>query len=604
MKRIIFILTLVLPFAASGAEDLNVTLSPDGKKEAFTRNNDLWIRDVASGTEIRVTNDGSSTILNGYASWVYYEEILGRQSRYRAFWWSPDSRRLAFYRFDDSRVPEFPIYSPFGQDGSLKYMRYPKVEENNPEVRVGIADLKGDVVWVDFEEGDQYFGKPFWRSNGLELFVQRMPRRQNQLAIYKVDPLTGKTGIIYTERNDTWVDMIDDMYFGRDGIYAVRDYEGWDQIYLLSYDGVLRRQLTWGNNWDMRIVRVDDKRGDIWFLARKDNPLHPTLYRVDRNKNIITLTDAAFFAGDVKFSEDGKTFDVRLSTASVPWRTLTCEARSGTVIKTVDSEEKAVEDAPKPEIVSIENGGHTLYGLVSYPRGFNSGMRCPVIMTVYGGPGNSYVRDKWEDRDATDRWCYENGIIYMVVDPRSAGQNGRKGKDEAFGRVGVVEQDDYVAWAEYMQSKPYVIPDRIGVTGFSFGGTMTAWLVLRHSEYFCCGIAGGGVYDWSLYDSIYTERFMDVMSENPEGYWNSSVLSYLNSGAVDEKRCGRLRLTHGTGDDNVHCQNTLRLADALQKAGVQFEMMLYPDGKHGYRNEQRTHDIEASRNFWKSNLLK
>lgn len=608
MKKFLFFFCLCLGLVAYGAEDVNVTPSPDGSKEAFTRGNDLWVRDVATGAEKRLTGDGSETTLNGYASWVYYEEILGRPSKYRAFWWSPDSRSIVFYRFDNSRVPVFPIFSPFGQDGSLKLTRYPKAGEFNPEVRIGIANLNGAVIWADFEEGEQYFGTPFWGPDGREFFIQRQPRRQNQLAIYAVNALTGKSRIVYTEKNSTWVDMIEGMVFGQKGLYMTRDTDGWDQIYYLSYDGKVLKKLTDGVNWDMRVLKADEKKGNVWFMARRDNLLHPTVYRVDRRGRITTLTDPGFYASEVEFSEDGRTFKAKLSTASVPWKTVRCDAIAGyaAMQQTISDEAagKDLSDMPKPEIVRISNDGYDLYGLVSYPRNFSRNGRYPVLMEVYGGPGTAYVRDRWNDRDASNRWCYENGIIYMVVDPRSSGENGRKGKDEAFGRMTVIELQDYIAWAEYMQKQPYVIGDRIGVEGFSFGGTTTSMLVLRYPQYFSCGIAGGGVYDWHLYDSIYTERFMDIPSENPEGYDKASVLTYIASGEVDASACGRLRLTHGTGDDNVHYQNTLQLVDALQKAGIQFELMLYPDGMHGYRGKQHEHDSEAAHDFWKRNLLR
>ena len=602
--------------ATLSAEDKNVTKSPDGTLEAFTRDNDLWVRSVSTGAETRLTFDGSDLILNGYASWVYYEEILGRPSRYKAFWWSPDSKKIGFYRFDNTEVPMFPIYSPVGQYGSLNLTRYPKAGDRNPEVKVGIVAVpsiissgsRSEVVWADFEAGDQYFGIPFWGADSREFFVAREPRRQNQLGLYKVNAVTGQKQLIYTEHYPTWLDWIEGMQFGTKGLYMVRNFEsGWQQLYYLSYDGKTQKCLTDGHNWDMSILKVDEKHGDIWYIAKCDNRLHPTVYRIDKKGKVSTLTDPEFYASGVKFAEDGRTFTVNLSTATKPNKLMSCDAygsyRSARLLSD-DAIGKDLSDMPKREIVKIDNEGFDLYGMISYPRGFNEKLGSyPVLMTVYGGPDTPVVRDRWSPLAGTARWCYENGIIYMSVDPRSSGENGRWGTDQAFGQMTVAELSDYVEWAKYMQSKPYVRKDRIGVNGFSFGGTTTAMLVLRYPEYFSCGIAGGGVYDWTLYDSHYTERFMDTPEANPEGYKKATVLSYIPDGVSPNYKPGSLRLTHGTGDDNVHFQNTLQLIDALQKANIQFELMIYPDGMHGYGGAQHVHDQTAEQDFWTRKLL-
>ena len=579
---------------------VNPTYSPDSTMIAFTRDNDLWVQRVADSTETRITTDGSGTVLNGYASWVYYEEILGRASNYRAFWWSPDSRKIGFYRFDQTDVPVFPIFSPFGQGGELRQTRYPKAGQSNPSVRIGMADLEDNsIVWADFDENeDQYFGIPFWDSESRYFYIAREPRRQNTLDLYAVDSENGGKRPVYHEEYPTWLNWIEEVIFTEKGLYMARSFEtGWEQIYFLSYDGKVFKRLTDGPNWAVSLLKVDEKKGDVWFSAKRDSKLHPAVYRVDRKGRINCLTDPDFYADQIKLDPDGKHFTARLSTASQNPRII-----KGNLYR---YEENLVSVAngdvpvrPRPEILKIENDGYELYGLISYPENFDPLKKYPVLMQLYGGPGTPYVRDRWKDRDASDEWCFHNGIIYMVVDPRSSGENGRRGMDEAFRRMTVPELGDYIAWAEYMQSQPYVKADRIGVEGFSFGGTTTSMLVLRYPEYFCCGVAGGGVYDWTLYDSHYTERFMDTPQANPEGYAEATVLNYV-------KGCkpGYLKLTHGTGDDNVHYQNTLLLMDALQKEGIQFDLMLYPDGMHGYRGAQHEHDQASDHLFWSRHLL-
>ena len=613
MRKILFLgVAFCLALLPVRAEDRNVTPSPDGTKEAFTRDNDLWVRSLPDSTETRLTFDGSELILNGYASWVYYEEIFGRASRYKAFWWSPDSKRLGFYRFDNSSVPMFPIYSPFGQDGKLLQTRYPKAGESNPSVRIGIVEARpgAQTVWADFEETpEQYFGTPFWGADSRELYVSREPRRQNTLDLFAVSVTDGSRRHVYHEEYPTWVEWITGMIFKEKGLYMARNFEtGWEQIYFLGYDGTLKR-LTEGENWDISLLKVDEKKGDIWFMAKRDNRLHTTLYRLDKKGRITALTDPELNAAGVRISEDGKTFRAMLSNGRTPAKNI--EGRMDKYdVREVADERPARIGAPSaspmtpPQIIKIENDGFDLYGAMTLPRDFDPSRKYPVIMLVYGGPGTPYVRDSW---GGGNRWCYEHGVIHIAVDPRSSGENGRRGMDQAFRQMTVIELQDYVAWAKWLQALPYVDGSRIGVNGFSFGGTTTSMLVLRFPQYFRCGIAGGGVYDWHLYDSHYTERFMDTPQANPEGYATASVMTWVPkvfAGDGPKPLPGALCLTHGTGDDNVHFQNTLQLVDALEQAGYQFELRIYPDGMHGYRGKQHEHDAAAEEIFWTKWLLK
>ena len=383
-----------------------------------------------------------------------------------------------------------------------------------------------------------------------------------------------------------------------------RDFEtGWQQIYHLSYDGELKR-LTDGQNWSVRLLRADASKGCIWFSAKRDSRLHECVYRLDRNGRVTLLTDPDKWIKDIEFFSDGDSFKCTESNAREPWRTVryTAQGKSCKLLEVLKKPKEVAADCPLPQPIKICNDGFDLYGLITYPRGFDTTKEYPVVMEVYGGPGSAYVRDRWKDRDASNRWCWENGVIWMCVDPRSSGENGRRGMDQAFRRMTVIELQDYIAWARHMQAQPWVDASRIGVQGFSFGGTTTSMLVLRFPQYFSCGIAGGGVYDWSLYDSVYTERFMDTPQNNPEGYAEASVLYFLKEdgpGISPDYKPGSLKLTHGTGDDNVHFQNTLQLVDALQKAGLRFDLMIYPDGMHGYKDAQHEHDVQDAAAFWK-----
>lgn len=589
------------PVKPDGA--VNLTYSPDSTMLAFTRDNDLWVVDIASAEEKRLTWDGTETVMNGYASWVYYEEIFGRPSKYRAFWWSPDSKTLAFYRFDDTLVPMFPIYSPFGQDGTLRRTHYPKAGERNPEVRIGFASVEdGNVTWADFNpEEDQYFGTPFWGADSKAFFVAREPRIQNTLDLYAVNPEDGSKEAIYHEKVDTWLDWMDDMLFTDKGLYMVRSFETlWQQIYFLSYDGKTLKRLTDGPNWRIGLVKAD-KDGTVYFTAERDSHVRKTLYKVSPKGVVTALTDLSMNVAAVSFSPDGKHFITRSSNLHTPW-----EIRLHN-LKGYSALVAAQNGSPDGvgELVSISVDGLELPGVIYYPEGFDPQKQYPVHVDIYGGPDTPMVHDRWVS-PIRYKWYRENGIIELIADCRAAGHNGRAGTDAIYKHLGTVEVKDFIEWAKWLQSLPYVKPDKIGVEGFSFGGTMTALLLAEAYEYYHYGIAGGGVYEWALYDTHYTERFMSTPEDNPDGYRESAVLRRIKSYPVklgEGDGSVMLKLTHGTGDDNVHFQNTLQLIDVLQQMNADFEFMIYPDGMHGYRGYQGKHSAAADREFWKKYLL-
>ncbi len=678
------------PVHPDGAE--NLTYSPDSTMLAFTRDNDLYVINIATSEEKRLTFDGSEVILNGYASWVYYEEIFGRPSRYRAFWWSPDSHKLAFYRFDNSSVPMFPIYSAVGQDGSLRQTRYPKAGEPNPEVRIGTVSVEGlfgdsievgsvagsesgsdagvesglegsapAIVWADFDySADGYFGTPFWGDDSRELYITQMPRVQNTLDLYAVTVSDGSKRHVYNEKYDTWVDWIEDMLFTDEGLYMARSFEtGWEQIYFLSYDGEVRR-LTDGENWRVQLQRVDAVSGDVFFTACRDSRLCSALYKVDSEGNVTVLTDPSFSVASVSFSPDGQYFAASLSNTHTPTKVIVASAEgasgepaslkeaegwvaAATVVADMAPDGFNPSDYALPELVWLTTeDGFDLPAQITYPKGFDPAQKYPVHVDIYGGPDTPQVRERWTLPFGESQWWAENGIIEVVADCRAAGHNGRAGTDMVYRDLISWPVRDFIAWADYLKSLPYVDGDKIGVEGFSFGGSMTAALVFTASDSYHFGIAGGGVYDWALYDSHYTERFMDTPQNNPEGYAAARVLNMVKDypadyqdGRPDGSPEGRfrersedapaperheatpnavpnavseesapvmLRITHGTGDDNVHFQNTLQLIDELQRNGKEFELMIYPDGMHGYRGYQGRHFNNGNHAFWLRHL--
>ena len=595
------------PLRPQGA--VNLTYSPDSTMLAFTRANDLYVVTIADGKECRLTFDGTATVMNGYSSWVYYEEILGRPSRYRAFWWSPDSKRLAFYHFDDTEVPMFPIYSPFGQDGKLRETHYPKVGEKNPDVKIGFVDVPAafdghvSTVWADFDEKeDQYFGIPFWSDDSRTFYVAREPRIQNTLDLYAVSPVDGSKNVLYHEHYPTWLDWIEGMLFTEKGLYMVRAFEtGWQQIYFLGYDGTVRR-LTDGPNWRVALVRAE-KDGTVYFTAQRDDlHIRQALYKVSPKGVITPLTDESLNVTGVQFSPDGKYFVAQTSSLAVPSQLRVYQTSKPSKNWLVADQKGPDFDASKyslGKVITIENEGFVLPGIIVFPKDFDPAKKYPVHVDIYGGPDSPQVTDRWA-APTRYAWYQQNGIIELIADCRASGHNGRAGLDCIYKQLSTVEVDDFVAWAEYLQSLPYVKGDKIGVEGFSFGGTMTAVLVATAPQAFHYGIAGGGVYDWKLYDTHYTERFMSTPEDNPDGYARTRAVDRIASYPARPGDDGSvmLKITHGTGDDNVHYQNTLQLIDALQKIGASFDFMVYPDGMHGYRGYQGQHFQAENNAFW------
>ena len=596
MKRVFITAALLLSALILSAQpsEENHLWAPDSSYCAYNLGGDLYLKNAA-GDVLRLTCDGSETTLNGYSSWVYFEEIFGRPRHHRSFWWSPDSKKLAFYRYDDSKVPMFPIYSPFGQNGTLRRTHYPKAGENNPEVRIGFIDLSKakfrrgtlrarDIIWAAFDPTeDQYFGIPFWGADSRTFFVGRQPRIQNTYDLYAVNASDGSAVAIYHESYPTWVDWPEDMLFSDEGLYMVRAFEtGWEQIYFLSYDGSRLERLTSGTNWRVRLVRRNPASGDIYFTAQRDSRVRSALYRLSPDGKINAVTDTQYNVDKVDISEDCSLIRATLSSARTP--SFKWENGEFTVPETPDS-------LSLPHLVSIDaEDGQPMFALIVYPEGFDSTKVYPVHMDIYGGPDNPSVTDRWR---IPNQWWSRNGIIQITADSRVAGHTGRAGTDLDYKDLTTTPIKDFCTWARWLKAKPYV--SRIGVEGFSFGGTNTALLLLDHSDLFCCGIAGGGVYDWMLYDTHYAERFMSTPADNPEGYADR-VIDHVKNYPGDGT--SMLKLTHGTGDDNVHFQNTLQLIDALQREGKQFELMIYPDGMHGYRGAQGKHSWESDKLFW------
>lgn len=584
-------------------KEKNPEFSPDGNKIAYTAEGNFFCYDIVTQKTSQLTTDGCEKILNGYASWVYYEEILGRRTGYKAYWWSPDSRKIVFMRFDQGRVPIFPIFRAVGVYGELEKQRYPKPGFPNPEVKIGIADLeKGGVEWINCQDpDDHYLAFPTWNKPSDTVYFEWMNRDQNHLKVLAYDYQTKQVRLIYEEKQKAWVEFFGsrDFHFLKNGDIVLRSSkDGWYHIYYLNKNGE-ERQVTSGP-WSVSSLALVDQEGEkIYFSAKKEDSTETDFYKTGyMGKELIKLTD---FKGShrVTVSPSGKYFIDFYSSIGTPPR-LELRNNEGKLIRKIaDSYSPVVKeyDLAKVELFRIEaEDGYKLPALWLLPPGFDKTRKYPVIFAVYGGPGSSSVSNSYPRLDRF--FLAQHDIIIFSVDHRGSGHFGKKGIDLMHRCLGKWEMHDYIQAVKYLKTLSFVDSEKIGITGGSYGGYVTALALTKAADYFKFGIAGSSVIDWQLYDSVYTERYMDTPADNAKGYKESSVLSY-----IDKYKSGSIRITHGTMDDNVHMQNTIQFVDKVLNAGKSVELMLYPGDRHGIRGKKRLDANRGSLNFWLRNLF-
>ncbi|MGQ9673191.1 MAG: S9 family peptidase [Candidatus Aminicenantales bacterium] len=588
--------------ATPAEEERNPRFSPDGKYLAYTRSNNLYAIDLTSGLEFKLTSDGSETVYNGWASWVYFEEILGRASRYAAFWWSPDSRRLAFLRFDDNPVPVFPIFRAEGTHGELENQRYPKSGDPNPKVRLGVVTLPElRTVWADIDENaDHYVAWPFWLPDSSRLTFQWMNRGQDNIKIYALDLETGKKEEIYDEKQPSWVEFFEDLYFFRDGSgFLLRsDVDGWRHLYAYDLQGNLLRRLTEGPWQVERIHFVDEKNQLIYFSGRRGKTTETHLFRVRLDGQGFEQLTREAGTHRAQVSPGGGYFLDVFSSVDCPSR-LDLFRCDGTRFKTLDtSETPAFKEytLAKKELFTIPStDGYELPAYWLLPPGFDPAKKYPVLFTIYGGPGSGTVSNSYPPLSSL--FLAQEGLIIISVDHRGSGHFGKKGMALMHRSLGKWEMNDLIEAVKWLRQKPFVDSTKIGITGGSYGGYTTCLALTYGADYFTHGYARSSVTDWRLYDTVYTERYMDKPEENEEGYKFGSVLTHAG------KLKGVLFLEHGAIDDNVHMQNTIQLIDALMDQDKMFEFMIYPQQRHGFFGKKRENSDRRAVAFWLKHLL-
>ncbi|UCH64425.1 MAG: DPP IV N-terminal domain-containing protein [Ignavibacterium sp.] len=582
----------------SEARENNPTFSPDGKKVSFTRERNLFAVDVETGEETQLTFDGSDAVYNGWASWVYWEEILGRGTRNKAYWWAPNSKMIAFLWFDDSPVPKFPLYNSDGVRGEIIWQRFPKAGDPNPNVKMGIAHIEENkIIWVEEDENiDQYTAWPFWTKDSNELFYQVLNRGQDSLTFFAANPETGKNRVAYNEVQETWVEFYENIYLFENGSgFILRsDKDGWRHLYYYDMNGDIISRITAGKWVAERIVYVDEEAEVVFFEGWRDNSFNRHLYRVNLDGKELTKITKKDGRHESNISPGASYFYCNYSSINQPTK-LELHNINGEFIRTISERKTVLYDDylfGKTELFKIKiQDGTELPAKWVLPKDFDPTKKYPVILAIYGGPGFEDVKNSYFH--FLDRYFIaQSGIIYFQVDHRGSSHFGKKGTSLMHRNLGKIEIMDYIEAVEWLREQPFVDETKIGIEGSSYGGYMALMGLTYGSDYFTHGYAEAPGTDWKLYDNVYTERYMDKPDENPDGYEFGSVMTHA------EKLKGELLIVHGTTDDNAHFQQTLQLVDVLTDLDKDFELMIYPNEGHGWWMPKWSHSQRSKINFW------
>lgn len=581
----------------SDFEKKNPSLSPNVKFAAFTDGHNLFAVDIENEIVKQITNDDSETVYNGYASWVYYEEILGRSSRYQAYWWSPDGNKIAFLRFDDVNVPKFPLYRADGVHGELEWEHYPKAGDPNPIVRLGVADIStGEITWITEEDDKNYVAFPKWTSDSKSFLYQVVNWGQDNLKIFKADAAAGNSTLVYEENQSSWVNFLSDLYLLEDdSAFIIKtDKDGWSNFYLIDLTNNSINQIT-RNEWNAGgIELVDHENKLLYFNGTGEESTESHLFKINFDGSGLTKITDTPGTHSLTLSSKGKYYFDRFSSYDTPTKLDLYSVKEGLIKSFGDSKLPAWDEYELAKVelfrVSIPDG-YVLPVKWYLPPGFDENKKYPVIISIYGGPGSKSVRNSF-GYSISPYYYAEKGIIYMSIDHRGSGHFGKAGEAQMHRNLGKWEMHDYFEIINWLKGKSFIDETRIGINGGSYGGFVTALALTYGADYFTHGIAEFSVTDYRLYDNVYTERYMDKPDENPEGYDFTAVVKHA------DKYNGKLMITHGTLDDNVHMQNSIQLISKLQDLNKDFEMMFYPNARHGIGYPKVFHNIKLRNQFW------
>jgi dipeptidyl-peptidase-4 len=574
-------------------------LSPDGKKLAFCFENNLYVQDLESGKVQSVTTTGKKNeLIHGSSDWVYEEEF----EFWKAFHWSPDSKKIAFLSFDERQVPTYNMQMWGGLYPKDYTFKYPKAGEKNSRVDVSVYDLaSGKTLEInEGAENDQYIARMQWTKNPGLLSVRRMNRLQNKIDLMHIDANTGSVQTVLSETAKAYFEINNDLTYlenGKEFIYNT-DKSGYPHLYLHSMDGKEIRPLTSGN-WEVtEFLGVDEKKGLFYFMSTEDGSIQRQLYVMGLSGKGKKKLSQGAGTHNINFNPAHTYFVDEFSSAGSPPVTTLYQA-DGKLVKVLEANQKLKDKlngfviSPKTFFEITTEKGVKLNAWMIKPADFDPAKKYPVLMHCYGGPGHQTVTDAWS---GPDFFWYQmlaaKGYIIVSVDNRGTGGKGSDFRKATYAQLGKLECEDQIDAAKYLATQSYVDASRIGIWGWSFGGYLTSLCMTKGADVFKTGIAVAPVTNWRFYDSIYTERYLKLPGENAVGYDDNSPVTHA------DKLKGNYLLVHGTGDDNVHFQNAVSMVNALVKGNKQFESFYYPNRNHGiYGGNTRNHLYQMMTDF-------
>jgi len=584
---------------------MNATFSPDAKKVAYVFKNNLYYYDLETEITLPITFDGAQNeIINGVTDWVYEEEL----SFVKAFWWSPDSKKIAYMRFDESEVREFTM-TLYKDELYPEYQtfKYPKVGEKNAEVTVHMYHLSTEESTpVDIGDlSDMYVPRIKWTQDPNQLCVFKMNRHQNHLQLILADAISGDTQVMLEEKNKYYIDITDDLTFLKDGKHFIWTSEksGYNHIYLYDLNGQEIRSLTGGAFDITSFYGIDEARGEVYYQSAEVSPLERHIYKVKLDNTGKRKLSKESGTNSASFSSTYDYYTLRHSTINKANSYKVYDRRSKLVRTLEDNKDYAVlqkeyDVAPVDFFQFTTSEGVELNGWMIKPRDFDPSKKYPVFMTQYSGPGSQQVTDGWK---GMNYWWYQmlaqQGYVVACVDPRGTGARGEEFKKMTYLQLGKYETMDQIEAGKYLGSLPYTDPLRVGIFGWSYGGYMSSLAILKGNDVFSTAIAVAPVTSWKWYDTVYTERYMRTLAENKSGYEDNSPIYF-----ADRLR-GNYLLVHGGADDNVHLQNSMEMSRALIDANKQFDTYIYPNRHHGIiGGTSRMHLYTKMTNFLNENL--
>lgn len=563
----------------NGGKFMFASFSPDGSKIAFVRDNDLYLINTSTLKEQRITSDGKrNEIINGTVDWVYEEEF----SMDKGFDWSPDSKRIVYYKFDESKVKEFNLttYGTLYPKESL--YKYPKAGEENAKVSVYVFDIEG-AKSIKMNTGEwEYLPRIKWTMDPLKVAVQRTNRHQNVLELIFCNVTNGNSQVIVRDTNNTFVEITDDLTFLKDGKRFIwtSTRDGYNQIYLYGTDGKLIKKVTNGAQDVTKYYGFDETTSTFFYQSAEPTPRERRIISIDLKgkKKVLSKGDGVH---EAEFSDSFRYFEDTWSTLTTPYISALFD-RDGKQLRVLEDNaafKKTLADYSlgKTDTFSIYTTDKTeLLAWRIVPPDFNPSKKYPVLLYLYGGPGKQTVRNEWlGTQQLWHQLLAQKGYVVISVDNRGTPGRGIDFMNSIYKDMGGPEVKDQVEVADWIKKQAWADATRVGVWGWSFGGYMTSLLMTKTPDVFKAGIAVAPVTNWRYYDNIYTERYLQTPQENPKGYDDNSPVNYAKN------LNGKFLLVHGSGDDNVHFQNTMEFIDALVKYNRQFDLMVYPNRAHG-----------------------